>query len=291
MDGPVLKCVKCHFSIHVECELEKSAIEDVSKYKCPDCRISVDSFKSIMSLPESQASGRRTRKASEDSSRSDSVFTDEARGSDSDFAKSKSGSVNLDSDVLESPNESPSVTRPTKTSPIQKPVVEPVEKPSKMPTSKPQSKPSKPASKKPGKKNSKGASKGSSRKGSKIKSKDSSKDTSKDKEPKRSKRKFDVTRNTDQSDKESVTQRDSTFDGFRCIIFSETEADFADKSDICAACGSVGDSDHFESKMLFCIHCAQSYHVYCAGVTELTPKLITQGWQCPRKRSKFFNKC
>ena len=78
--------------------------------------------------------------------------------------------------------------------------------------------------------------------------------------------------------------RDTTFDEFRCVLLTDTEADvFARSSDLCATCGAIGDRDHFESKMLFCIVCAQSYHVYCAEVT-LSKELLDRGWTCPHCR-------
>lgn len=78
--------------------------------------------------------------------------------------------------------------------------------------------------------------------------------------------------------------RDTTFDEFRCILLDDVEEDeFARRSDLCATCGAIGDRDHYESKMLFCRTCAQSYHVYCAEVT-LSKTLLERGWTCPHCR-------
>ena len=222
------------------------------------------------------------RKGSEDSSRSDSVFTDEAsirESSDSDFTKS-AVAIDIFNDVTDSPRRSParslsrmSANQSTPPAP-QSPAPE-VEKPPTATT------PTKPNSRKP---SSKKAGKNCSRKGSKIKSKDTS-TTAAGVGSKRPKRKIiDVNKNVDAVEGEIPVERDDTFDSFRCLILPDGTGDeseqFTKESDICAACGSIGDANHLESKMIFCANCAQSYHIYCSGIPKLTKTVLDKGWLC-----------
>ena len=135
-------------------------------------------------------------------------------------------------------------------------------------------------------KNAKNSKNGSSRKGSKLKSKDSSMTSpTQNREPqKRSKRK--LIPNPTEAGKNPIAvknpeiDRDAYYDEFRCLILDPSTDKFTSESDICVACASIGDSKHFESKMIFCANCAQSYHVYCAGLKKLTMTILEKGWLC-----------
>ena len=50
-------------------------------------------------------------------------------------------------------------------------------------------------------------------------------------------------------------------------------------SDICAACGSIGNKESKEAQMIFCMKCAQSYHYYCSGLKSVN-KIPVNGWIC-----------
>ena len=282
-DTPIVKCIKCAFNVHEDCELDKSAYDDHSSYQCPNCRLSSSCYDDYTGLKDITRKGR-IRKGSEDSSRSDSVFTDEAsirESSDSDFTKSTI--EHIFNDVHDSPRRSPART-PSRVSATQSTPPPPTEHSEKAGVT---LKPTTTASKKPSSKNSKAAKVTTcSRKGSKIKSKDTSTSSPGTPAPtKRSKRKLiDINKNVDSSEGDVTNQRDESFDSFRCLIVASGNDDdfdrFTRESDVCAACASIGDANHFESKMIFCANCAQSYHIYCSGITKLTKTVIEKGWLC-----------